>query len=374
MLSIKTGMVGIMVSLALTGSVGAAFADSGGPDTAAAIIASAGKTNNDSFCGKRKILLGIQDGVGTNGWSKTSMAVVRSEAAKCPNVEQLVEIGHGDLQKSIAEVNNMVAQGVDALVMIPDWGRAELASIEAATDAGVKVVPWGANPGGTPGKDYVAYVDWNPSAAGEAWAKWVAKAIHGKGNVVFIGGPAGNPVSVEELKGIRKVFEAHPGIKMLTGYKNWPAANWDAALIQQAMSALLAKYPKIDAVISDAGGFQSLGVVRAFEAAGRPLVPLASLEANALACTYDKLKSKNPGFQIGTISGRNWIGRIATRKAIAAAEGLKDNEPDIYNLGIFESTLPGATRAPICDKSMPPDAFLSAQLSPAQLKKYGTTN
>ena len=43
--------------------------------------------------------------------------------------------------------------------------QAQLASIQAATAAGVKVVPWGADPGGTPGKDYVSYVDWSSPVA-----------------------------------------------------------------------------------------------------------------------------------------------------------------------------------------------------------------
>jgi len=58
----------------------------------------------------------------------------------------------------------------------------------------VKVVPWAADPAGND-KDYVAYLDWDEHYAGAAWAEWVAKALHGEGNVVFLGGPAGNPVS-----------------------------------------------------------------------------------------------------------------------------------------------------------------------------------
>ena len=59
------------------------------------IIEAAGKTNDKSFCGTKPIMLGIHDGFGINGWSKSSMAAVRSEAAKCPNVKQIVRIGQG---------------------------------------------------------------------------------------------------------------------------------------------------------------------------------------------------------------------------------------------------------------------------------------
>jgi ribose transport system substrate-binding protein len=107
------------------GTIGASLSTSPAADQATndQIINAAGKTNDKSFCGTKPIVLGIHDGFGINGWSKSSMAAVRSEAAKCPNVKQIVRIGQGDLQKSIADVNGMVAQGINALVIIPDFGK-----------------------------------------------------------------------------------------------------------------------------------------------------------------------------------------------------------------------------------------------------------
>ena len=351
--------------LAVIGGAGTASA----ADDAQTLIANAGKSTDTSFCGTKPITLGVHDGFGINGWSRASMAAVRSEAAKCPNVTQVARIGQGDLQKSIADVNGMVSQGIDALAIIPDWGKSQLPSLRAATEAGTKTVPWGADPGGEKGTDYVAYLDWNEHYAGVAWAEWVAKAIKGEGNVVFLGGPAGNPVSANALAGIVETFKKYPKITLLTGDKDWPVTNWDASLIQQNLTALLGKYPKIDAVINDSDGFAALGVVRAYQSANKPLVPLASLEANGLACEWQKLKGANPGFQIGTISGRNWIGRVAARKAIAAAEGLTNDEPTRFDLGIYEDSLGG--RAPVCDPAQGPDAFTSSQLTADDLAKYG---
>jgi ribose transport system substrate-binding protein len=355
------------VALAVAVAFGTGLRPAGAEDTAK-IIAEAAKTPDSSFCGTKKMTLGVHDGFGVNGWSRASMAAVRSEAAKCANVKQVIRIGQGDLQRSISDVNGLVSEGVDALAIIPDWGKSQLPSLRAATDAGVKVVPWAADPAGND-RDYVAYLDWDEQYAGAAWAEWVAKALHGEGNVVFLGGPAGNPVSAHELAGVVETFKKYPKIKLLTGDKEWPVTNWDSAMIQQQMTALLGKYPKIDAVINDSDGFAALGVVRAYQAADKPLVPLASLEANGLACEYLKLKDKNPNFQIGTISSRNWIGRIAARKAIAAAQGIPNSEPTRFNLGIFEDSLGG--RAPICDPAAGPDTFNSNHLSGEELAKYG---
>ena len=336
--------------------------------SATEVIEKAGVSNDKSFCGTKPIKLGIHDGFGVNPWSQYSMAAVRSEAAKCPNVTQVVAIGQGDLQKSISDVNGMVAQGVDALVIVPDFGAAQLPSLRAATAAGVKVVPWAAAPGGTKGNDYLDYVDWDPKAAGKVFAEWMVKALDGKGNVVYLGGPAGNPVGLGQLKGFQEVFDQNPGIKMLTGYKSWPATNWDPALAQKTMAALLAKYPKIDGVLSEDGP-SMVAAIRALTNANRPLIPMTALESNGIACTYERLTDDNPKLQLATMSGRSWMGRVAARKAIAAAEGIENKEPSTYDLPLNADTLGG--KPPKCDKAASPDAFFSNLIDDQQLKRFG---
>jgi len=363
-LGVRTASLAVSVTLAGLISVAAA-------QTAEEIIANSGMTDDTSFCGTEPMTLGIHDGFGVNGWSKSSMAAVRSEAAKCPNVTQVVMIGQGDLQKSIQDVANLVAQGIDALVIIPDWGKSQLPSLQQATDAGVKVVAWAADPGGVEGEDYVAYVDWDQRAAGIAWAEWIAKALNGKGDIIYLGGPAGNPVSRNELDGVKEGLAKYPDINMLTGYDDWPVTNWDAALLQKTLTALLAKYPKIDGIINDSDGFTGLGVLRAYEAAGKPLVPIATLEGNQFGCDYARLKPTNPNLQYGTISARTWLGRVAARKAIAAVQGIENTEPNMYVLPMYEDTLAGME--PKCDTAQPPDAFISVVLTPEELEEHGKT-
>ncbi|HEY2602836.1 MAG TPA: substrate-binding domain-containing protein [Thermoleophilaceae bacterium] len=331
--------------------------------TASQEIANSGVVNGASFCGTKPITLGVQDGFGVNAWSQESLAAVRSEAAKCKNVKTIVAIGGGDLQKSISDVNSMVAQGAKAITIIPDFGQAELAAIKQATGAGVKVVPWGADPSGTAGTDYVSYVDWNVPASGTLWANWMVKALHGKGNVIFTGGPAGNPVGAEQLAAIVSVFKQHPGMKLLTGDKSWPVTNWDPATAQKVTSALLAKYPKIDGIISNYGT-DALASVRAFQAANRKLVPITTLDANGLSCIYQKA-----GIPLSTISSRNWLGRIAARKAIASAEGVQNTEPNSYPLPFFEDTL--GNKPLQCNKSDAPDFYPSNKITTASISQYG---
>jgi ribose transport system substrate-binding protein len=350
-------------------STAASSAAPAGPMTATEEIAAAGITSSTAFCGTKPITLGIQDGYGVNAWSQEGLAAVRSEAAKCPNVKTVVQIGEGDLQKSISQLSAMVSQGVNAITVIPDFGQAELPAIQAATAAGVKVVPWGADPGGTPGTDYVAYVDWSSPAAGTLWANWMVKTLGGKGNVIMLGGPAGNPVTTGQLKSIVAVFAANPGMHLLTGNTTWAVTNWDPATAQKISASLLAKFPQIDGIISDYGT-DALASTRAFQAAGRALVPIATLDTNGLGCLYDKEKAANDAkFQLATISSRLWLGRVAARMAISAAEGIPDNEPSSFQLPISEDST--GSPAPVCQSAQPDDFYNSSQLDPAVLAKYG---
>lgn len=360
----KRGFVlGALVTVVAVGAVSALAAGAVVWPTQQQEIAKAGKVNVP-FCGTKPITLAVLDGYGVNAWSQESYAAVRSEAAKCSNVKVITAAGGGDLQKSISDISSSVAQGANAITVIPDFGQAELPAIQQATGQGTKVVPWGADAGGTAGKDFVSYVDWNDGYAGTLWAQWMVKALHGKGNVIYTGGPAGNPVGAAQLAAVVKVFKKNPGMKLLTGSTSWPVTNWDPATAQKVTAALLAKYPKIDGIISNYGT-DALASVRAFQAAGRKLVPVTTLDANGLSCLY-----KKNGVALSTISSRNWLGRIAARKAIAAAEGLPNQEPSIYSLTLFEDTLtPGKPLK--CSASAAPDFYPSNQLTVAEIAKYG---
>jgi ribose transport system substrate-binding protein len=104
--------------------------------------------------------------------------------------------------------------------------------------------------------------------------------------------------------------------------------------------------------------------VRAFQAANRKLVPITTLDANGLSCIY-----KKQGVALSTISSRNWLGRIAARKAISAAEGVQNNEPDKYALPFFEDSLGG--KALQCNSSDAPDFYPSNNITVANISQYG---
>ena len=266
--------------------------------TEAQETATSGVFTNLPFCGTKQITLGIHDGFGINAWSQESYAAVRSEAAKCQNVKQIVVVGGGSLEKSISDVNSMVAQGVNAIVHHPRLrpGPARRRSSRPRRPASRSSV--GRRSGRQAGQGLRLLRRLELADRGHHVGELDGQAARRQGQHRLPRRPGRQPGHPGQLKSIVKVFAKHPGMKLLTGKKTWPVTNWDPATAQKQMSALLAKYKKIDGIISDYGT-DALAAMRAMQAANRKLVPIATLEANGLSCLYKKVHKSNPEFQLG---------------------------------------------------------------------------
>lgn len=320
-----------------------------------------------ALCGKKPIRVALSDGFGSNSWRRIVRREFEDEAAKCKTiVETRYTDGQGSTQKQISDIGGLVAQHFDVILVYPDGGEAILKAMRDATKAGVAVVPYdvGVAFPGKRGRDYLLVTTESLEAKAATEAEWIARNLNGQGNVIVLGGTPGNPTSIGEEVGWKKVYARFPGIKVLEGPVD---TNWDPAEAQRVMSSLLAKYPKIDAVYSDYG-LGAMGALRAYVAAGRQIPLWASEDANELGCFWEDHKAANPGFKLATVSGRTWLVRLALRKAVAAVEGLNDPEPSIIDLPLFEdSTSSDPKLAPHCDRHLPPDAILSTELTRQQL-------
>lgn len=320
-----------------------------------------------SLCGTEPIKVAMADGFGGNSWRKITRAAFEDEAKKCPNItEVLYTDAQNDTQKAISDLNGLVAQDVDVIVVFSDAGEAMLPAIKKATAAGVKVVPYIAGPGGTAGEDYVEYVAEDVVSYGSQLAEWTVKAMGEKGNLVMLGGTAGNPYSQNVFLGVKEVVAKYPDVTLVNG--DGPVdTDWEPGKTQQVVAGLITKYGTIDGIVSDYGG-GSVGGIRAFVAAGQPIPPWSANDSNEFACLWYQYKDQYPTYQIATISSRNWISRLALRKGVAAAAGLPDPEPSIITLSISEDSIVSGDLAPKCDPTLPPDAILSSGLTTDQLK------
>ena len=326
-----------------------------------AATSSAKTSATPSWCGPKKITLGLTDGFGGNSWRLVTTASARAEAAKCPSVTSLTYAdGQGNTQKAISDIQGMVAKGVNALVVFPDAGKAILPALRSSYKAGVVTVPYRVTPGGKAGVDYNVFVDTPFAQAGENWGKWILKVLPKGGNVLMLSGPKGNSQGIDENKGLHKILDPSHKYKFI-GEQPFEVTNWDPALSQKVLSADIAKYPKIDVIVSDFGP-SLVGALGEFKKSGRTIQALATSDGNVLGCYWQKNKAANPTFKLYTVSTQNDHARLAIDWAVAIATGGKKPATTHFPSLVFEDSTTGKPNPVECKSNLPGDIYLSAQL------------
>ncbi len=311
------------------------------------------------WCGTRKITLAQLDGFGGNSWRLVTTASGAEEVKKCPSVTSYQYAnGNGDTQKAISDIQAFTAKGVDAMVVFGDAGQAMLPAIRSAYKAGVVVVPYRVEVGGTPGTDYTQFVGASFVNDGVNWGRWIKRILPGGGNLLFLSGPKGNSQGNDELKGMKTVLD--DSYKFLNEAP-YDVTNWDPALTQTVLTAEIAKNPKIDVIVSDFGP-SLVGALPVFTRSGRSIPALATSDGNALGCFWKDNQATNPDFKLFTVATGNDNVRLAVDWAVARATGGKPPDATTFQAPAFEDSVSGQPNPVECDASLPGDIYLSAQL------------
>ena len=329
----------------------------------AGVASSASAATNPSWCGPKKITMGLTDGFGGNNWRLVTTASARNEAAKCSSVTKLLYAdGQGNVTKAISDIKGMVAKGVKALVVFPDAGKAILPTLRAAYKAGVVTVPYRVDPGGTAGKDYTLWVGGDFVTDGKNWGTWTKKNFPAGANILFLSGPAGNSQGADERKGFESILGNGSGKYKYIGEQPFEVTNWDAALTQKVLTAAIAKYSKIDVIFSDFGPVMvsSLGE---FAKGGRSIPALATSDGNILGCFFQDNVKANPDFKLMTVATGNDHVRLAVQHAVALATGGVSPKATKFAAPVFEDSTTNKPQGVQCDRQINDWTFLSAQMS-----------
>jgi ribose transport system substrate-binding protein len=338
-----------------------ACSSSGGSSTSS----SGGSSGGPSWCGPKKISLGLTDGFGGNSWRLVTTASAKTEVAKCKSVTSFSYAdGQGNVQKAISDIQGMVAKGVNALVVFPDAGNAVLPALRSAYQAGVVTVPYRVDPGGKAGTDYTTWIGADFANDGKNWANWIQKNLPNGGNILFLSGPAGNSQGITEGKAMHDALDSS-GKYHFIGAQPFEVTNWDPSLSQQVLTAAISKYSKIDVIVSDFGP-SLVGALPAFEKSGRSIPALVTSDGNVLSCFWEAHKAKNPDFKLFTVATGNDNARLAVQWAIAKATNGTPPSNTQFEAPVFEDSVTGQPHPVTCDKTLPGDVYLSAELPGAQ--------
>jgi len=273
-----------------------------------------------------------------NSWSVQLAAEFKAEAAKNKDMIKNVVYteSEGQADKQISNIQDMIAQGVDAIILTPNSPSALAPVVEKAMQSGIVVVLCAAK---VNTDQYTSLVTVNDYDFGKVGAEWLAKQLDGKGKIVMLNGIPGISVNEERIQGAKDVFAQYPGIQIVGS----ASADWDYAKAKTAMANLLQANPEIDGVYSQ-GGAMTLGAIEAFQAANRKLVPMTGEDNNGFLKEWQKLLPQ--GFTSIAVSKPTWLSAMSldiALKALAGEKVTKDNilpPPVITNANLAEFVKP----------------------------------
>ena len=124
---LRRKLVLIAVALVALAASAAAFAATKWPTSGPGDRRRRAWTRTSSSAAPSRSRWRSRTGCGLNAWSQESYAAVKSTAAQCKNVKVITTEGGDILSQEIADINSAVAQGAQAMTVIPDFGQAAAA-------------------------------------------------------------------------------------------------------------------------------------------------------------------------------------------------------------------------------------------------------
>lgn len=204
------------------------------------------------------------------------------------DVELTILDGEGSPEKQVAQIENFIAEGVDAIILCPQDGTALIPAVRQAIEAGIPVIMCSADVDEQVGQVLVGS---NHKDAGIMQAEWVVEQLGGKGTIAYLRGPIGHFAEVQRAEGTLEVYAKYPDIQVIFDQ----TGNWDRDEGMALMETWLQSGKQIDCVQAQ-NDEMVLGAMRAIEGAGKTGTIIttgidgipdayAAIKAGTLGCT-----------------------------------------------------------------------------------------
>ena len=232
-----------------------------------------------------KIKIGVTMALFDDVWLTLVRNAMTKWGSNHPDVELTIVDASNDTAKQVGQVENFLAQGMDAVVILPVDTAATGPMTKAVVKAGKPLVYVNRLPGNLPKS--VIYCGSNSIDAGIMNMEELGKVMGGKGNVVILMGELSNEAAIGRTDGIKKVIkEKFPNIKVVREQ----TGNWKRDQGKTIMENWLSSGQEIDGVASN-NDEMALGALQAIKAAGK----LGKIPVGGTDASHDALESMDKG-------------------------------------------------------------------------------
>ncbi len=234
------------------------------------------------------------------------------------NVELLVVYAEDRPDKQVGQVENFVAQKVNAIIMNPVDSAASAAAVDAAVKAKIPIIT--VNTKTDNQKLATAFSGSDDVEAGQIQMENLAKMINFKGNVVFLHGAMGHSAQVARRIGYMNTLKKYPNMKLL--YEQ--SADWQTDKAQVIMENWLQMGKPIAAVATNCDTM-AIGAQNAIDD--------AKMTGKIFVSGMDAIPDVMTSIQNGVIASTLWqdgIGQGAKSVELAIKAANKTKVTDVY--------------------------------------------
>jgi ABC-type sugar transport system substrate-binding protein len=249
---------------------------------------------------------------------------VLAEAAFYSNITVVTTNADGDAAKFQSDIEDLIAQGIDGVVISGAWLEQAPAALDALAEAGIPSVLVDRQ-FGVGGELYTSYVGPQNFVIGQQDGQYIADRLGGEGVVVELrGGPADNSIGLNRSNGVNSVLETYPGITIVVApdFGGWSA---DGGIT--LMEDMLAANPQIDAVFCE-NDSMCLGAQTAIADAGRSdEMFLVGVDGENAA--FEAIMN-GTNYAATGLNSSDQIGRAGFHRLMAILAGATPAERDTY--------------------------------------------
>ena len=224
-----------------------------------------------------QIVIGFSQASMTNPW-RVAMAEEIKMVAEEYGVRVVLDAGD-DAAKQVADLEDLVAQKVDAIIVSTLWSDGITPGIEAANKADIPVIVLSADL--EEGVDYDSYIATENAEMGRLAGEWLVEKLGGKGRYVELIGSPGSHAVAERSRGFHEVVDQYEDMEMIAQV----TGNFHYSESMAAIEDVLAAHPEpIDALYTHFDDM-ALGALEAIKNADR-LGEMIIVSANAGSKAY----------------------------------------------------------------------------------------
>ncbi|MEX2693081.1 sugar ABC transporter substrate-binding protein [Rhizobium mongolense] len=231
-------------------------------------------------------------------------------AKKDADVEVNFADANNDASKQLDQIDNFIAQKVNAIVVVPVDFQGIVPGVEKANEAGIPVIALGiASAGGK-----YTFVGSKNIDAGRLQGEYMKANLPKDAKILYLQGTPGLSHTQERLKGFEDAL-GRPDVTVLANL----SANYDRAEGMKVTEDWIQSFPQFDAIVA-ANDQMALGALQALKGADR----LKGVMISGVDGTADALNAITAGEMSQTIF-QDAAGQA--KAAFDVVEGLKKGEP-----------------------------------------------